>query len=151
MFAGLAGAVFAPLMMFIAPESFPFSQSILFLLAVMVGGAGWVFGPLVGAVVTVMLPELLSGMAEYRLLIFGALLLVVLWLAPEGIIGTIARLVRRTDHDVAGGGDFDLKAFLGHAGDSAADATGLVVRDIGISFGGIRAASAVGFVARPGQ
>jgi ABC-type branched-subunit amino acid transport system permease subunit len=44
LFAGLAGAIFAPLMMFVAPDSFPFSQSILFLLAVMVGGAGscWV-------------------------------------------------------------------------------------------------------------
>ena len=53
-FAGLAGAIFAPLMMFVAPDSFPFSQSILFLLAVIVGGAGWVFGPLVGAIVTVL-------------------------------------------------------------------------------------------------
>src|SRR6201997_3113427 len=39
-FAGLAGAVYSPLLMFVAPDSFPFSQSILFLLAVMVGGAG---------------------------------------------------------------------------------------------------------------
>ena len=96
-FAGLAGAIFAPLMMFVAPDSFPFSQSILFLLAVIVGGAGWVFGPVVGAVVTVLLPELLSNLAEYRLLFVGALLLVVLWIAPEGIIGTLARFVRRTD------------------------------------------------------
>ena len=51
-FTGLAGAIFAPLMMFVAPDSFPFSQSILFLLAVIVGGAGWVLGPVVGAVVT---------------------------------------------------------------------------------------------------
>jgi ABC-type branched-subunit amino acid transport system permease subunit len=43
-FAGLAGAIFAPLMMFVAPDSFPFSQSILFLLAVIVGGSGFVFG-----------------------------------------------------------------------------------------------------------
>ena len=60
-FAGLAGAIFAPLMLFVAPDSFPFSQSILFLLAVIVGGSGWVLGPRwSGAVVTVMLPELLS-------------------------------------------------------------------------------------------
>jgi len=59
-FAGLAGAIFAPLMMFVAPDSFPFSQSILFLLAVIVGGSGWVLGPLVGAAVTVLLPEMLS-------------------------------------------------------------------------------------------
>src|SRR4029077_17925760 len=91
LFTGLAGAIFAPLMMFVAPDSFPFSQSILFLLAVIVGGAGWVVGPVVGAVVTVVLPELLAWLAEYRLLLFGVLLLVVLWLAPSGVIGTLAR------------------------------------------------------------
>ena len=46
---GIAGAVFAPLMMFIAPSSFTFSESILFLFAVVVGGAGWTLGPLAGA------------------------------------------------------------------------------------------------------
>lgn len=147
-FAGLAGGLFAPLMMFIAPESFPFSQSILFLLAVMVGGAGWVLGPLVGAVVTVMLPELLSGMAEYRLLIFGAMLLVVLWLAPEGVIGTLARWLRRSDRSVANDRGVDLPAFLKPITGQAA---GLTVENIGISFGGIRAASGVGFTAQPGH
>ena len=94
-FAGLAGGIFAPLFMFVAPDSFPFSQSILFLLAVIVGGAGWVLGPVVGAAVSVVLPELLSSLAEYRLLFFGGLLLVVLWLAPEGVLGTLARSAAR--------------------------------------------------------
>jgi ABC-type branched-subunit amino acid transport system permease subunit len=67
-FTGLAGAIFAPLFMFVAPDSFPFSQSILFLLAVIVGGAGWVMGPVVGAAISVIGPELLSALAEYRLL-----------------------------------------------------------------------------------
>ena len=58
-FTGLAGGIFAPLLMFVAPDSFPFSQSILFLFAVIVGGAGWTFGPVVGALVSVVLPELL--------------------------------------------------------------------------------------------
>ena len=140
-FAGLAGAVFAPLMMFVAPDSFPFSQSILFLLAVIVGGAGWVLGPAVGATITVVLPELLSGLAEYRLLFFGALLLVVLWLAPEGVIGTIARAVpRREKHKPVAGG-FDASRFL------AADGTHqpLAVSELGISFGGIKAATRVSF------
>jgi branched-chain amino acid transport system ATP-binding protein len=145
-FAGLAGAIFAPLMMFVAPDSFPFSQSVLFLLAVIVGGSGWVLGPVVGAIVTVMLPELLSSLAEYRLLFVGALLLVVLWLAPEGVIGTLGRFVRRTDPRGAQAEDFDLAAFF--ATDVAR--LPLVVRDIGISFGGIKAASGVGFIAKPG-
>ncbi len=145
-FAGLAGAIFAPLMMFVAPDSFPFSQSILFLLAVIVGGAGWVFGPVVGAVVTVLLPELLSSLAEYRLLFVGALLLIVLWLAPEGVIGTLVRYFRRVDPTGADAKDFDLAAFLS----AGVDRRQLIVRGIGISFGGIKAASDVGFTAEPG-
>jgi len=146
-FAGLAGAIFSPLMMFVAPDSFPFSQSILFLLAVIVGGAGWTLGPVVGAIVTVMLPELLSFLAEYRLLFVGVLLLVVLWMAPEGVIGTFARRFRRSDPAGPDSRGFDLAAFLA-AGASRRD---LVVDGIGIAFGGIKAASGVGFTAAPGR
>jgi len=147
-FAGLAGAIFAPLMMFVAPDSFPFSQSILFLLAVIVGGSGWVLGPVVGAAVTVVVPELLSGLAEYRLLFVGVLLLVVLWLAPEGIIGTLARFVRRVDPaGVEAGRDFDLAAFLS----GGVKRNNLDVSHIGITFGGVKAASDVSFDAAPGR
>lgn len=147
-FAGLAGAIFAPLMMFVSPDSFPFSQSILFLLAVIVGGSGWVLGPVIGAAVTVMLPELLSGLAEYRLLFVGSLLLVVLWLAPEGVIGTLARFVRRVDPAGAQpDSGFDLAAFLS----GGAERNRLDVSGIGISFGGVKAASNVSFTAEPGR
>jgi len=146
-FAGIAGGIFASLLAFVAPDSFPFSQSILFLLACVVGGAGWVLGPAIGAVVTVVLPELLSSLAEYRLLFFGALLLIVLWLAPEGILGTAARLFRRIDPRAADARDFDVAAFLAPGGRRAA----LDVRDIGITFGGITAASGVSFSAEPGK
>ncbi|NEU14391.1 ATP-binding cassette domain-containing protein [Methylobacterium sp. BTF04] len=148
---GLAGAVLPPLMLFIAPSSFPFSQSILFVLAVVVGGAGTVLGPLFGALVTVLLPELLSGLAEYRLLFFGLATLVVLWLVPAGLVGSLARLVprrtetwpRRTEGHATG--EADLAGFLG-------DRPGepLVVEAIGIQFGGIRAAEDVSFTAKPG-
>lgn len=145
--AGLAGGIFAPLMMFVAPDSFPFSQSILFLLTVIIGGAGWVFGPVLGAVVSVVLPEMLSGLAEYRLLFFGGLLIVVLWLAPEGIIGSFARLLRRFHKAAPRGPVADVTPFLS----SAATRTQLQVKDIGISFGGITAAKDVSFVAKPGE
>ncbi|MGP9811470.1 branched-chain amino acid ABC transporter ATP-binding protein/permease [Rhodopseudomonas sp. NSM] len=144
-FAGIAGGIFASLLAFVAPDSFPFSQSILFLFACIVGGAGWVLGPVVGAAITVVLPELLSQLAEYRLLFFGLLLLVVLWLAPEGILGTLARLVRRIDPRPAKPGD--VAAFLSASPEHGA----LQVGGIGISFGGIKAASQVSFTAAPGK
>jgi ABC-type branched-subunit amino acid transport system ATPase component/ABC-type branched-subunit amino acid transport system permease subunit len=144
---GIAGGIFAPLLMFVAPDSFPFSQSILFLLAVILGGGSWVFGPVVGAAVSVVLPELLSGLAEYRLLFFGALLLVVLWLAPEGAMGALARLLKRIDPRTADGADFDLAALLRQDRQQPA----LSVRDIGIAFGGVQAASHVSLDAPPGR
>ena len=90
--AAAAGAVFAPLSGFVTPHTFGFVQSILFVLVVMLGGAGSVAGPLVGAVIVGLLPELLAGMEEYRLLFFGVLLLVVLWAAPDGVAGLLRRL-----------------------------------------------------------
>ncbi|QUS42264.1 ATP-binding cassette domain-containing protein [Tardiphaga alba] len=145
-FAGIAGGIFAVLLAFVSPDSFPFTQSILFLFACVVGGAGWVLGPIVGAAITVVLPEMLSGLAEYRLLFFGALLLVVLWLAPQGIIGSVARLFRRIDPRSARESGADVAAFL-----AATDSASLEVRDIGITFGGIKAACGVSFSAVPGK
>src|SRR5258707_13224218 len=60
--AGLAGGLQAALTGFIAPSSFPFSQSILFLLVVVVGGAGRALGPLLGSAVFVPPPGMLSGL-----------------------------------------------------------------------------------------
>jgi branched-chain amino acid transport system ATP-binding protein len=93
--AAAAGALFAPLSGFVTPHTFGFIQSILFVLVVMLGGAGSVAGPLVGAVIVGLLPELLAGMEEYRLLFFGVLLLVVLWVAPDGVAGLARRLKLR--------------------------------------------------------
>ena len=134
----LPAALFAALFAFVAPDSFPFSQSILFLLAVIVGGAGWTLAPVVGAAVIVVLPELIAAFAEYRLLVFGALLLVVLWLAPEGVIGTLARRLRRIDRTTA-----QTRAILRCTLFSvpASSARPSPSSGLTIAFGGVRAAS----------
>jgi branched-chain amino acid transport system ATP-binding protein len=141
---GLAGAVLPPLMLFIAPSSFPFAQSILFVLSVVVGGAGTVLGPLFGALVTVLLPETLAGLAEYRLLFFGLATLVVLWLVPSGIVGSAARLLPRPRTGALPPA-MDFARLIGQRGAEA-----LVVEGIGISFGGIRAAEGVSVTAQAG-
>ncbi len=145
-FTGLAGGLFASLMTFVAPSSFPFSQSILFLLAVVVGGAGYTFAPVLGAAVIVVLPELIASLAEYRLLLFGALLLVVLWLAPEGILGTLARYTRRSGSRAPARSGFDIAQFLGGGERSPLQVDGLT-----IAFGGVRAATGVSLTAEPGR
>ncbi|QJX02581.1 ATP-binding cassette domain-containing protein [Alcanivorax sp. IO_7] len=92
--AGLAGGLFAPLSGFVTPDTFSFMQSILFVLVVVVGGAGSVIGPVLGAVILGLLPELLATLEAYRLLFFGGLLLVVLLVAPNGLMGLVASLRR---------------------------------------------------------
>jgi len=67
--AGLAGGLFAPLLGMVTPSTFNFTQSILFVLIVVIGGAGSVAGPLVGAAIVVLLPEGMSaeeGMVRFR-------------------------------------------------------------------------------------
>ncbi len=93
--AGLAGGLYAPLSGFVTPSSFGFIQSILFVLVVMIGGAGSMLGPLVGALIVGVLPELLARLEDLRLLIFGVLLLIVLWSAPNGVVGLFAQAAQR--------------------------------------------------------
>jgi ABC-type branched-subunit amino acid transport system ATPase component/ABC-type branched-subunit amino acid transport system permease subunit len=143
LFAGVAGALFAALSGFVTPSTFAFSQSILFVLVVMIGGAGYVAGPLVGAAIVVLLPEFLAALAEYRLLFFGALLLLVLWLAPEGIVGTVLRIL--TKHRAR-----RTAAAIEQTFPVGSRAT-LSVRNLGISFGGVRAAHDIALEARPGE
>ncbi len=145
--AGMAGAIFASMTNFISPESFPFLQSILFLLVVIIGGAGTVLGPVVGALVVILLPEFLSALAEYRVLFMGVLLLGVLLVAPRGIVGEIARRLHKADARAARGNGFDVAGFLS----GGAEGQALEVDDLSISFGGVSAVEDVAFTAQPGQ
>jgi len=144
--AGIAGGLFAPLSGFVTPSTFAFSQSLLFVLVVIIGGAGTVTGPLVGAAVVVLLPEVLSGLAEYRLLFFGALLLLVLWIAPGGIVGEVSRLFRRR----TAGTPVDAGAAVALRLAPAAPLR-VVVEGLAIAFGGVKAVNDVAFSAEPGS
>jgi len=144
--AGIAGGVYASISNFISPESFPFFQSILFLLVVMLGGADRVLGPLIGACVVVLLPELLATLGQYRLLFVGALMLLVLRLAPVGLVGVMARLFPRKRGEAAPRQRTDVKRFL--ARDAAAG--GVAVRNLALSFGGVHAVRDLSFDARAG-
>lgn len=148
--AGSAGALIGPLMMFISPSTFPFSQSILFVLAVIVGGSGFLFGPVIGAAVIVLLPELLSGVAEYRLLVFAGFLLAVLWAAPSGCIGLILSRLRRKEGE-RGPARADAGVLESFLNPSRGYAGGLSVDNIGISFGGVKAVQGVSFNAPEGE
>ncbi len=83
--SGLAGAIFAAKLTSIFPHSFNLLISINILSLIIVGGMGSLPGVVVGAIALVGLPELLREFAEYRMLMYGALLIAMMLLKPEGL------------------------------------------------------------------
>ena len=89
--AGMAGVVFAAKTTFINPASFTLWESIIILCVVVLGGMGSVLGVIFGALILILLPEYLRVFSEYRLLVFGAVLVVMMVFRPGGIISQARR------------------------------------------------------------
>ncbi|MEK6681429.1 MAG: branched-chain amino acid ABC transporter permease [Nitrospirota bacterium] len=90
-FAGIAGAFFASRMRFVSPESFTFFESVIILSMVILGGMGSIPGVILGAVVLVILPESLRGFQNYRMIIFGSAMVLMMIFRPQGFIGSTRR------------------------------------------------------------
>jgi len=92
--AGLAGGFYAHFLTFIMPQNFGFGQSILILCMVVFGGIGTRWGPLVGAALLGILPEISRPIMEYRTLLYGLLLLGMMRFQPSGLLGQDSILVK---------------------------------------------------------
>jgi branched-chain amino acid transport system permease protein len=84
-FGGFAGSLFAVKMTAIAPESFNFMQSVMILLAIVLGGIGRLPGVVLGAVLVILLPEAMRSFSDWRLFVFGALLVIMMIFRPQGL------------------------------------------------------------------
>lgn len=93
--AGIAGAFYAFLNSYISPDIFTFSDSVRFLLMVILGGAGSTFGPVIGAYILTYLPEYLQQFQLWQKFAYGALLLLVMFVLPQGILGTLRLVLDR--------------------------------------------------------
>jgi branched-chain amino acid transport system permease protein len=102
--AGMAGVVFAAKTTFINPASFTLWESIIILCVVVLGGMGSVIGVIFGALTLILLPEYLRVFSEYRLLVFGAVLVVMMVFRPGGIVSQVRRTYQfksKTDDSAA--------------------------------------------------
>lgn len=93
--AGVAGALYAHITQLIVPDAFGFIQSITILAMVVIGGIGSTWGVVAGAILLTLMPELFRVVNEYKLLVYGGLLILVMRLSPEGLAGIVRSLAQR--------------------------------------------------------
>jgi branched-chain amino acid transport system permease protein len=93
--AGLAGAIYAHLAQLIVPDAFNFVESITILAMAVVGGLGSTLGVALGAVLLTLMPELFRFVNDYKLLVYGALLIGVMRFSPRGLAGLFRTMTGR--------------------------------------------------------
>jgi branched-chain amino acid transport system permease protein len=92
--AGLAGSLYAHQVRYLAPDDFTFWKSIEFLFMVVIGGVGSLFGAVLGAAFVVLLPEWLREIGDYRMLVFGALIVAAMLFGTRGLAGFVDAAAR---------------------------------------------------------
>jgi branched-chain amino acid transport system permease protein len=153
-FAGVAGALFTFLNGYISPDSFTLHTSILFLLALLFGGLGRIAGPVAGSIALTILPELLTRLLDYRLILYGSLLLLSIYWLPEGIVGALSggRKVRADPHpSPLPGGERGVRTFAPQGrgkGEGQFERGLLIAHGLTLTFGGVAALADVNLEVR---
>ena len=86
-YAGMGGALFAPLLGYIDPGAYTLDRSIQFLMMVVLGGLGRFEGPFIGALVVTVLPEVLRGSEGLYLIIYALSVILMMLFMPKGLVG----------------------------------------------------------------
>ncbi len=95
MFAGLAGATYAPYLSYIAPDLFDVNETIYIMMIMMIGGIRSIWGPVWGSILLVSLPQILDITPLLRMIAYGLILILVMIRMPDGLAGFLDRLVSR--------------------------------------------------------
>ena len=140
--AGLAGGLFASLQTYITPDAFTFDLSLLFFIAVLIGGRGSILGPLLGTIILTMLPEIAAPLAAWSTFVYAVLLLLIVLAMPGGIAALLDFRSRRAlPRDRAIRPHLAALGELMHGGrvDGERAPGAMQLRDVVVSFGGVRA------------
>jgi ABC-type branched-subunit amino acid transport system ATPase component/ABC-type branched-subunit amino acid transport system permease subunit len=151
MLAGVAGALFASVQSYITPDAFTLDLSVLFFIAVLIGGRGRVVGPLIGTALLTLLPEIAAPLVMWANFAYAALLLVVVLVAPGGIAELIERFGRQPGaiDRMAGPHPEAMQTALATAAPHT-ETGALHLDEVQRSFGGVRALDGVELMLTPG-
>ncbi len=100
-FAGIAGGLYGHFKLTITPTGFDFTKSIEIVVIVILGGMGNTLGVILAAILLTLLPELLRPIAEYRMIIYSLLLIILMLLRPQGLFNFGLRASKKKDAPIA--------------------------------------------------
>ncbi|UCD80867.1 MAG: branched-chain amino acid ABC transporter permease [Desulfobacterales bacterium] len=86
-YAGIAGSYYAHFVKFISPDSFYIYESFILLAMLAFGGQGNLVGPVVGAAILIIIPEVFRFLQEYRMLVYGSVLIIMMLVRRQGLLG----------------------------------------------------------------
>jgi len=147
--AAIAGGLFAALQSYITPDAFTLDLSILFFIAILIGGRGSILGPLLGTILLTALPEFAAPLVAWSTFLYAVLLLIIVLALPGGIAEILDFKNRRpleSGRAIIPRPDLVVR-LLG----APADAGALTLEQVALSFGGVHAVDGLDLEIRPGQ
>ena len=147
--AAIAGGLFASLQTYITPDAFTFDLSILFFIAILIGGRGSILGPMLGTIILTILPEIAAPLAAWSTFLYAVLLLAIVLVMPGGIAALLDFRSRRPL--ASNRAIVPRPAALGGVMRASAGNRILSLRGIALSFGNVRAIDGLDLDVAPGQ
>jgi branched-chain amino acid transport system permease protein len=146
--AAVAGGLFASLQTYITPDAFTFDLSVLFFIAILIGGRGSILGPMLGTIILTILPEFAAPLAAWSTFLYAVLLLVIVLVMPGGIAALLDFRNRRplaSNRAIVPRAAALAGIMRGRAGGPT-----LMLRGIALSFGNVRAIDGLDLDVAPG-
>jgi ABC-type branched-subunit amino acid transport system ATPase component/ABC-type branched-subunit amino acid transport system permease subunit len=147
--AGVAGGLFASLQSYITPDAFTLDLSVLFFIAILIGGHGSILGPLLGTILLTVLPEFAAPLVAWSTFLYAVLLLVIVLAMPGGIAELLDFKNRRPLE--SGRAIVPRPELLPRVLGGPTDAGALTLHQVALSFGGVHAIDGLDLEIQPGQ
>jgi branched-chain amino acid transport system permease protein len=147
--AAVAGGLFASLQTYITPDAFTFDLSVLFFIAILIGGRGSIMGPMLGTIILTILPEIAAPLAAWSTFLYAVLLLLIVLVMPGGIAALLDFRNRRPL--ASNRAIVPRPAALADIVRRSKGDKRLALRGVSLSFGNVKAIDGLDLDVAPGQ